>query len=463
MSAALGQTNLIINGDFDLPNEGEWQISGLGAEILYSPAVAYDGAYYLALGGNPSPQTVYQTITIPTDAVAVTLQYYYNVYSTSLSSSDWMQSDIVYPDNTLAAMVDTETGANSAGGEGPGYYQLMTFDLTPWIGQTVEIYFAALASAETVFNIDDVAVWVETAADVPPNDYFTNRTVLTGTSLTVQGNNTFAATEPGQPNIEGNPPFHSLWWSWTAPDNGTLTLSTYASSFPNLLAVYTGSSITNLTQVAAAVSANESGNPAQVTFLVDAGTQYQIAVDGYDGSYGSVELALTFEVDTNPPSVSISSPAANAILTNSTVIVQGAAKDKFAVAVVEYRLENAAGTNAYQPATGTDNWSATVTNLLPGVNTVRVFAIDTSGNLSPPVARSFTYVVGPTLGWTLLGKVLKITFTGVPNASYVIQSSSNLKTWTQVGPAITAQADGEAEYSSTLDSSGDHYFRALFQ
>jgi hypothetical protein len=470
ISAALGQTNLIINGSFALLNEvgpngvGGWQISELCPGIRYSPAAAYDGAYYLALGGNSYPQTVYQTITIPTNTVAATLSYYYNVYSTSLSSSDWMQSSIVYPNDMLAATVDTETGANSAGDEGPLYYLPMTFDLTPWIGQTVEVYFAASASAETVFNIDDVAVWVETTADIPPNDYFTNRTVLTGTSLTVQGNNTFATTEPGEPKIEGNSPFHSLWWSWTAPNNGTLSLSTYASSFPNLLAVYTGSSVNNLTQVAAAVSAGESGNAAQVTFLANAGTQYQTAVDGYDGGYGSVELALTFDLDTNPPSVSFSSPAAKATLTNSTVVVKGTAKDKFAVAVVEYRLENAAGTNAYQPATGTTNWSATITNLLPGLNTVRVFGIDTSSNLSPPVARSFTYYpVAPTLGWTLLGKVLKITFTGVPKASYAIQSSSDLRTWTQAGPAITTHSNGTAEYDSTVDSSGDQYFRALFQ
>jgi hypothetical protein len=396
MSAALGQTQLIINGGFESQNQGEWQISGLGAGIKDNPAAAYDGSDYLALGGGSaaSLQSAYQTITIPTNTVAAELSYYYNVYSTSQSSSDVMGAFIVYPENdTVAATVDEETGANSAGGQGSGYYQLMTFDLTPWTGQTIEIEFQALSSSATLFNIDDVAVWVETTADIPPNDYFTNSTVLTGTSVTVQGNSTFATTETGEPKIKGNPPFHSLWWNWTATNSGTLSLSTYASSFPNMLAVYTGSSVSNLTQVAAAISADESGNPAQLIFPVNAGTQYQIAVDGYEGNSGVVELTLAFMVDTNPPSVSFSSPPANAILTNSTVIVTGTAKDNVAVAAVEYRLENAAGTNAYQPAAGTTNWSATITNLLPGLNTVSVFAIDTSSNLSPAKTRSFTYAV----------------------------------------------------------------------
>ncbi len=51
-----------------------------------------------------------------------------------------------------------------------------------------------------------------------------------------------------------------------------------------------------------------------------------------------------------------------------------------------------------------------------------------------------------TLVPTLVGKVLKITFTGVPNASYVIQSSSDLKTWNPVGAAITADSNGKVEY-----------------
>jgi hypothetical protein len=407
MSAALGQTQLMINGGFESQNEGEWQISGLGAGIRDNPAVAYDGIGYLALGGASAGilQTVYQTITIPGNTVAAELTYYYNVFSSSQSSSDQFGAFIVNPVNsTVVATVNEVTGANSAGAEGPPYYQQVTFDLTAWTGQTIDLEFQASSSSATVFNVDDVSVWVETTADIPSNDYFTNRTALAGTSLNVQGNNAFATTEPGEPNILGYPPFNSLWWSWTAPTNGTLSLNTYATSFPNLLAVYTGFSLTNLIRVGAAVSANENGNPAQVTVLVNALTQYQIAVDGAGSlDYGSLELVLSFQADTNPPVVSFSSPAANATLTNSTVVVKGTAKDKFGLRIVEYHLENAHGTNAYQPATGTTNWSATITNLLPGLNTVRVFGIDSSSNVSPPVARSFTYAVVTPLVVTING------------------------------------------------------------
>jgi hypothetical protein len=84
---------------------------------------------------------------------------------------------------------------------------------------------------------------------------------------------------------------------------------------------------------------------------------------------------------------------AGAKLTNSTVVVRGTASDNIHVALVQYRLENAVGTNAYETATGTNNWSAIVTNLVPGLNTVRVRAYDTSTNVSAAVARTFTYAI----------------------------------------------------------------------
>ena len=75
--------------------------------------------------------------------------------------------------------------------------------------------------------------------------------------------------------------------------------------------------------------------------------------------------------------------------------------------------------------------------------------------------------VGPTLGvglsgTTLTGKVLTITFKGLPNSTYVIQGSSNLTSWTQAG-SITTDANGNGQYSATVNGTGAQYFRALFQ
>jgi hypothetical protein len=81
-------------------------------------------------------------------------------------------------------------------------------------------------------------------------------------------------------------------------------------------------------------------------------------------------------------------------------------------------------------------------------------------------SQSFTVnvalTVGPTLGAALSGKVLKITFKGLPNSTYVIQGSSNLTSWTQAG-SITTDANGNGQYNATVNGSGEQYFRALFQ
>jgi len=104
--------------------------------------------------------------------------------------------------------------------------------------------------------------------------------------------------------------------------------------------------------------------------------------------------------DRKPPTVTFLTPAASARLTNtSAVLVAGKALDTGTggVALVEFRLENAHGINAYQNATDTTNWSASVTELILGTNVVRVRAKDNAENSSAEVTRSFVVVSASAL------------------------------------------------------------------
>ena len=73
---------------------------------------------------------------------------------------------------------------------------------------------------------------------------------------------------------------------------GTVTFDTIGSSFNTLLGIYTGDSVTNLTQVAS----NDDINPAtqnlqsSVTFSVVGMTMYHIAIDGFNGAMGNTTL-----------------------------------------------------------------------------------------------------------------------------------------------------------------------------
>src|ERR1039457_3552368 len=91
----------------------------------------------------------------------------------------------------------------------------------------------------------------------PANDMFANRIVITGTNIVVTGSSVGATRETGEPYHAGNTGGASVWWSWKAPYVGTVTISTAGSSFDTLLGIYTGTSVSALTEVAS----NDDENP----------------------------------------------------------------------------------------------------------------------------------------------------------------------------------------------------------
>lgn len=154
----------------------------------------------------------------------------------------------------------------------------------------------------------DVMLGITLAASFP-NDFFIDATPLGGVSVS-QGPdvNVGYTKENGEPNHAGDAGGASAWYSWTAPGNGTVVVSTAGSDFDTLLGVYTGSTVSSLTPVAA----NNDGSAvftSRVEFFVTSGTTFRIAVDGYAGATGNISLALTF-----------TAPPANDDLANSTAL-----------------------------------------------------------------------------------------------------------------------------------------------
>jgi len=149
----------------------------------------------------------------------------------------------------------------------------------------------------------------------PPNDSFNNRITIAGTHLSnVTGSNAGATREPGEPFHCDDVGGKSVWWTWTAPSSGWLTLTTSGSSFDTLLAVYTGNSVSNLTFIAGNDEdpTSQFGLISRVTCNVISNTTYQIAVDGFDDDSGSVRLQLDLGNPITPP--------ANDNFTNRTLI-----------------------------------------------------------------------------------------------------------------------------------------------
>ena len=141
----------------------------------------------------------------------------------------------------------------------------------------------------------DVALEVDLAFGAPDNDNFNDRTVLGGSSFSVDGDNEGATMEEGEDNHGSTEVGASIWYSWTAPASAAMELDTLLSGLEDtVLAVYTGSVVSNLTLIA---ENDDYGDQEEeyrsfLTFDAIAGTEYQIAVAGYAGGRGLVTLRL---------------------------------------------------------------------------------------------------------------------------------------------------------------------------
>ncbi len=134
----------------------------------------------------------------------------------------------------------------------------------------------------------------------PANDDFANATAVNLAGLT--GTTVDSTHETGEPEHvrTGIGSAHSIWYRWTAPSDGLLDLNTQGSDFDTLLAVYTGSSVSALTGVAANDDAGSGGLWSQVSLGVVSGVTYRIAVDGYGTRSGAVSLAGAFTATAGP-------------------------------------------------------------------------------------------------------------------------------------------------------------------
>jgi hypothetical protein len=121
------------------------------------------------------------------------------------------------------------------------------------------------------------------------NDHFASCFPLAGAAGNIRDYNIYTTAEPGEPAHAGNPAFRSLWYCWTAPTTGLMSVDTANSVLDTVLAVYTGNSLANLSLVAS----NDDQPPlntSRVTFHAVSNTTYRIAVDGWRGFLGMVLL-----------------------------------------------------------------------------------------------------------------------------------------------------------------------------
>ena len=123
----------------------------------------------------------------------------------------------------------------------------------------------------------------------PANDTFGARQSVSGSTGSTSGVNILASlgTDTSVPSAAGTAP---VWWTWTAPATGQVTLSTAGSNFPTQLAVFAGSSLSTLQLVSSAANVSASDSSSQLLFEAQAGKTYQWAVGSASGATGTISL-----------------------------------------------------------------------------------------------------------------------------------------------------------------------------
>jgi len=130
------------------------------------------------------------------------------------------------------------------------------------------------------------------------NDFCVDATVVTGTSYTNTMSTTTATTDTTGdpfPSCGNRSRGRSVWYRFTAPSSGTVTVNTRGSDYDTILSAYTGTC-----GAFAPVSngCNDDITPSipqsQVSFAVTAGSTYYFMVTSYTGAGGTLHFQLTF-------------------------------------------------------------------------------------------------------------------------------------------------------------------------
>ena len=124
----------------------------------------HSGAWdaWLSGYGSVHTDTIYQQVSIPSNATAATLVFWRHIDTTETTTTaiyDTLKLQIRNQSGTVLATPAAYSNLDAA----PGYSQV-SLDLTPYKGQTIQIYFVGAedASLKTSFVLDDFALNVTT-------------------------------------------------------------------------------------------------------------------------------------------------------------------------------------------------------------------------------------------------------------------------------------------------------------
>lgn len=256
------------------------------------------------------------------------------------------------------------------------------------------------------------------------NDYFTNRTTLSGAYATGSSTTTGATVETGELIHAGSKgPYHSVWWSWTAPYSGPVEVNTQGSLIDTVLAVYTNRTAgANWVSDLALVGNNDDSAAgvlwSRVGFQAAAGVSYQMAVDGVSKT-GTGGVGVTLRMG---PSVEVVSPSSGFVFTapaHIPILVAAAAATGSVARVEFYQGSTRLGQSTTAPYTF--SWDGAG----EGDYVLKALAVDSGGvtNVSAVVPVRVGSSVPPGVVWLSPASNSVFTAPGPVALSAAVQGS----------------------------------------
>jgi hypothetical protein len=189
-------------------------------------------------------------------------------------------------------------------------------------------YSVAIADSKGAVN-SQPALLLPNIPLVEPKDFFADRFEIgqrndfDPRSGFLRTTNKDATKESGEPDHAEKKGTNSIWFRWIAPESGIVRFNVRGSGFDTLLAAYTGESVDKLEPVSKSAQDDDGGaySTSEINFNAVKGTDYAIAIDGYEGAQGNTIFHWDFEETFEMLPIIIDMPTNRTVTANDEVIL----------------------------------------------------------------------------------------------------------------------------------------------
>jgi alpha-tubulin suppressor-like RCC1 family protein len=337
-------------------------------------------------------------------------------------------------------------------------------------------YSPAIDTVQTD-DINGARALYGTPGVAPTNNNFANATTISGSSIQLSGTNVAASAESGEPANAGEPATHTVWWKWTAPSAGAVTVTTLGSNFDTILGVYTGSAVSTLNLI----GSNDDVDSGTVrtsafSFTAVSGTTYYFVVDGWDGYMGTIRINLSFA--SNAPSIT-SHPSNKTVIAGQPVTFSITATGTPAPTYQWQRA--AAGSLSWSNMTDDNVYSGSATATLT-LNSTSInmsglqfrCLVQNSAGIATSNGATLTINVAPVITGQPPSRSVApggtanfgVSASGTPSPTFQWQrSTDNGGTWSNLSPigAYSGTATSELVVSNVTSSMSGEQYRCVAQ